>query len=206
MQEFTREEYNFDPVPFTLVSNQDHFTPVSGALVGQYYLSNEGAPFDNGKGYIFEIGSGFYGLVLSVKEQDNIPRLISIPGMGGLQGYDPVYMRIQGVPVIDVVPVSQRGFYPMTFLMVSEIDHITPLPGINPGPHVSVSRDGLPFVDVTDPVYEVGRGCYSSLVGTVSEDPVGDHNNECVYLIKATAPGADITYDKFQVYRYDYPA
>lgn len=204
MQEFIRERFNLDPIAFTLASNQDHFTPVTGAPVGQYYISKNGMTFVNGSGSIYEVDNGFYSLTMGTDEQDAYTRVISIPGLSGISGYDPVFLRVNGGPQLEVVTTSQGQTYPMTFAMLSDIDHVSPIPGLSPA--VRISRDGSGFVASDYPAIDIGRGCYCVNVLTYGETPTGEHNNECVYLIEASASGADTTYDKFQVFRHDYPA
>ena len=80
MDEVTRSQYNFHPIPIILWSNADHRTPIPGATDIVYYVSRNGNPFTTGQGIINEVGEGLYYLYTSPCDFALGPILISIPG------------------------------------------------------------------------------------------------------------------------------
>src|SRR4051794_3663510 len=201
MLEYIREQYNFTPIPLTLNSRLDPVTPVPGAGINGYYISVNGGGFEIGTGRVLDSGGGWYSLVLGVSEQVAGPRLISIP-CGPIS--DPLYFRVFGTMNLESYPVPQYRYYPMTFRMISSVDHMSSAPDVSPV--VTLSRDGSSFTTVISSVMNIGRGCYTINIPTAGEVPPSDQNNEAVYLVRAIATGADVTYDRFQVFRYQYPA
>jgi hypothetical protein len=73
--------------------------------------------------------------------------------------------------------------YPIAFLMVSNVDHVTPVTGA--APTVTVSKNGGAFGAAAGAVTEIGNGWYA-LTGNA-----GDRNTLGELLIHATATGAD---------------
>ena len=202
MNEFTRKHDDFTPIPFFLVSSSDHITPVTSAPVGQYFITkvtDTGIKFFSGSGQAYETGNGCYEIIPGTDERDFGVHVISIPGSGS---HDPVHFRVYFSPNIEVVPAIQDDACLMMFVMVSSTDHVSPVPSLSP--QVIISRDGDQFNSLGSGT-PIGRGFYFINAPTFAEDPKS-FNNECIYVIKATAPGADATYDSFQVFRYYYPA
>jgi hypothetical protein len=203
MKSYIREKHNFSPIPFSLVSNQDHISPAAGMILC-YLISINGSTFQGGIGQIRDVGDGSYELTLAPDEQQSGPRLILIPASGTSSGHDPVYFRVNDVPAIEVSPISQGYEYLLPFVVISNQDHFLPLPRATPT--VTISRDGRSFQTFFGLILEIGHGFYGAYVSADAEPVAPEWNNECVYTLKVTAPGADVTYDSFQVFRYHQPA
>src|SRR5512146_3558271 len=73
--------------------------------------------------------------------------------------------------------------HPFMFLMVSSVDHVTPVLGL--APTVTVSKDGGAFGAPIGVVSEVGSGWYK-VAGNAA-----DTNTLGILVVHATAAGAD---------------
>jgi hypothetical protein len=205
MKTFIREKYNFEPIGFTLVSNKDHLTLVPG-MFAPYFVSINGDEFHSGTGWVRDTGAGSYSIIVDTNEKDPKkkdygPRLVFIPGS---ELYDPVYFRLVDLPAIEVAPISQNIEALFPFAMISEQDHVSLFTGAVPT--IDISRDGGPFQTHFGLPFEIGNGFYGVYVTADTDPTMTDFNNECIYTLKATASGADVTYDSFQVFRYLRPS
>lgn len=87
----------------------------------------------------------------------------------------------------------QRGntSEPLSFLLVSSGDHISPVTGATPT--VTISKNGGPFAAPVGTISEIGNGWYA-----VAADP-SDANTLGVLILHATAAGADPSDVRFDV-------
>jgi hypothetical protein len=85
--------------------------------------------------------------------------------------------------------------YPMTFLLVSSTDHVTPVTGITPT--VTISKDGASFASPSGTVSEIGNGWYK-LAGNAT-----DRNTLGTLLLHATGTGADPADDRYVIVPWD---
>lgn len=80
--------------------------------------------------------------------------------------------------------------YAIVFLLVDELDHVTPLTGLSPT--LTVSKNGASFVACSGSAVEVGEGIYK-LASAADFDTLGT----CV--LKASASGCDPSLTIFRV-------
>jgi hypothetical protein len=85
--------------------------------------------------------------------------------------------------------------YPITFLLVSSSDHISPVTGASPT--VTISKNGAAFAAPSGAVTEIGNGWYQ-LAGNST-----DRNTLGVLLVHATATGADPCDDRYNIVPWD---
>jgi hypothetical protein len=81
--------------------------------------------------------------------------------------------------------------YPITFLLVSSSDHISPVTGASPT--VTISKNGAAFAAPSGAVTEIGNGWYQ-VAGNAT-----DRNTLGVLLVHATATGADPSDDRYNI-------
>lgn len=224
MKSYKREKGNFAPISFLLVSNQDHRTPVPGRTLG-YLINVRDGGFRVGVGEIHERSGGFYDLTLGddgKQSVDPIPpttvagtgfskayfqsgsRLVLIPATGGSQGTDAVYFRVDDVPNQEVAPIVTGNPALLVFAMISDEDHVSLKSAAFPV--VTISRDGSPFQTNFGTTYEIGMGFYAFSMFINPVSVITSQNQEVVYMLKAIAVGADVTYESFQVFQYCQPA
>jgi len=85
--------------------------------------------------------------------------------------------------------------YPMTFLMVSSTDGVTPVTGLSPT--VTLSKNGGAFTSPSGAVSEIGNGWYA-LAGNAT-----DRNTLGELLLHATGTGAVATDQRYQITVWD---
>lgn len=81
--------------------------------------------------------------------------------------------------------IQNSSNYPLVFLMISSVDHISPATGLTPT--VTISKNGGAFASPIGAISEVGNGWYK-VAGNINDtDTLGP------LIIHATSVGADPT-------------
>lgn len=84
---------------------------------------------------------------------------------------------------------------PLLFLMLDSADHLTPKTGLSPT--VTLSKNGGSFAAPAGAVSEVGSGWYKVAANATDANTLGP------LLLHATATGADVCDERYEVVAYD---
>lgn len=88
-------------------------------------------------------------------------------------------------------PITQFSAEPLVFLLVSNVDHITGVPGL--APTVTIRKAGGAFAVPAGAISEVGNGWYQVAGNILDSDTAGP------LLLHATAPGCDPTDPVYEI-------